>query len=154
MPRYAEHIIERVLAEPDERKRERSGHVQQRELDAFGGEQPMSPMHGDRCYEHHRDHERRADRAEEAECDEETAGDLADRGSSGERGSWSKAHLLEELAGAAKPMASKPFHQLLGSMRGHEEADNDPSDEQSEAQCLNISCVRTHGILPSFNIGY
>src|SRR4029077_19217829 len=110
-------------------------------------------MYSHRRDDHDGDHKSRPDGAEEAERDEETTDDLADRGRRGESGAGLKAELHEELACPTEAIASKPSQQLLRPVRGHDKADDDPQNQESEAHCRQI-CVSTHGAVPSINIGY
>src|ERR1700737_2382593 len=111
----------------------------------------MRRYHGDY---HNRYHKSRSDGPEKAECDEEAAEHLADRGSRREGGSGLKADLLEELAGPAESVASKPSKHLRRSMRGHDEANDQSHEQEPEAQGPEICCIRIHGVSPSLYVGY
>src|SRR3954463_13718901 len=114
----------------------------------------MPPVHGHRGDDHDGNQECGADGSKEAERDEQTATDLAERGGCGERGAGVEAKLSEELAGPAQAVASEPPKEFLGSVACHDEPDGDPQEQDPDAECLWVDCVRTHGVVPSNDIGY
>ena len=125
------------MTRPDESQRERNRGVEEGQLNAVGsGKQPMPPMYTDRRDDHDRDHKRRTDRTQKSESHEQTARDFAQRRCGRESATWTKAKLLEEPTRLFQPVTAKPPEQFLRTVRRHQQADDDPRQQESDAQRL------------------
>ena len=89
----------------------------------------MLPVNGDGGHDHDRQEDGGADRTEQAERDQQAADHFADRGRGRKETSRLEAKPFEETARSGKAVATEPSEQLLGSVTGHEDAENDARDE-------------------------
>src|ERR1043165_7612157 len=128
----AEECVEREGARTGEGERHRGRGIEEGDLDAVRrGKEAVAPVHRDGGDDHHREHQRRTDRAEQTESDEQAAGELAEARGEGEEASGTKAEAFEEAAGAVQAVAAEPAEELLGSVSGHDETEDQTGDEQS-----------------------
>jgi hypothetical protein len=79
------------------------------------------------------DDDRGSQRSQEAEGEGETAADLGEAGDDGHGLSGAEADGGEPAAGAGDAVAAPPAEQLLGAVRGEDEADDEAEDEETGA---------------------
>src|SRR5690349_18630846 len=145
----AEQGVERVDARAREGDANRAGGVEEGELDAVGsGEEAVLPVDAARGDDHDGEHERRTDGAEEAEGDEQPGGELAGGSGEGEESAGGEAELDEELARGVQAVAAEPAEELLGTVRRHDEAEDQSTDEKSGADHARVESVsRVHVVV-------
>jgi len=99
-------------------------------------------MHSENRNEHHHDYYRWPDGTQKAERDEEAAAELAESGGGSEESPLIPAQLDEEFPGFVDATATEPPKQLLRSMGGYSEADEEPCDQQSDVHVSPDHCDR------------
>ena len=89
-------------------------------------------MNADCRDDHHRKHQCRTDRSEKPERDQKTAAEFGRTGRGGEETARAPSERFEKAACSGDAVAAEPAEQLLRTMRGHHQ----PNDQTCQEQTL------------------